>query len=223
MVATRTGRTSGELEELSNLIRSFSFDFNSQEKWIWSLASNGLFEVKKLSSLIDEKVLGFGNHSLQATLRNNLMPKKLKIHVWRLLLKRIPVRIKLNKRGIDLHSVRCPICDDDMESLDHSLFKCKVAIDVWFRVYKWWNFSNCATLKDTNIFRGKSPHTSSPIGLKIWKAVEWVCAYFLWKNRNATVYQNKGWSSSVLLNEFQVKSFEWISCKLKDKSGKSID
>ncbi|XP_071694498.1 uncharacterized protein [Rutidosis leptorrhynchoides] len=129
-----TGRTSFELTELSNLLRSISFDLNSQESWRWSLAPNGIFTVKKLYQQLDKEILGYAvvNHP-QESLRNNLVPKKIEIFVWRALKKRLPVRVELDKRGIDLHSVRCPICDDDLESVDHSLINCKFSMDVWSR------------------------------------------------------------------------------------------
>ncbi|XP_071687221.1 uncharacterized protein [Rutidosis leptorrhynchoides] len=132
---------------------------------------------------------------------------------------RIPVRVELDKRGIDLHSVRCPVCDDDLESVDHSLINCKFARDVWSRVHKWWNFSSSSVL-NVEVIEGKCGHSSSAIGQKIWQAVVWVCAYYLWKNHNLKVFRNESWSASVLVSEIQVKAFEWISSRIK---GKSID
>ncbi|GJW77033.1 gypsy type transposase [Tanacetum coccineum] len=43
---------------------------------------------------------------------------------------RIPTRVNLDSRGIDLHSTRCPICDDDLETEDHVLVKCDVALNI---------------------------------------------------------------------------------------------
>ncbi|XP_071727970.1 uncharacterized protein [Rutidosis leptorrhynchoides] len=213
-----TGRTAGELQELCNLLRSFSFDFNRQESWKWALASNGIFEVRKLTHVIDEKLLRSDTQHTHETLRNNLVPKKLEVFVRRALRKRLPVRIKLDKRGIDLYSVRCPVCDDGLESVDHVLFECKLSLDVWNRVYKWWNLANIPG--PSEFLRGKSAHSMSSLGSKIWQAVEWICAYSLWKNRNSLVFQGKSCISAVILNEIQVKSFEWISARIK---GSKID
>nr|GFC62721.1 reverse transcriptase domain, reverse transcriptase zinc-binding domain protein [Tanacetum cinerariifolium] len=47
---------------------------------------------------------------------NNSIPIKINIHSWRLSNNRLPTRINLDAQGIDLHSVRCPICDEDMET-----------------------------------------------------------------------------------------------------------
>ncbi|XP_071697759.1 uncharacterized protein [Rutidosis leptorrhynchoides] len=214
-----TGRTATELAELENLLRAMSFDFNTRSTWEWSLANNGIFTVKRLSTIIDENLLKVSNQSSHKTLRNNLIPKKLEIFVWRALKKRMPVRIELDKRGIDLHSVRCPICDNDLESVDHSLFDCHLACDIWNRVFKWWNLGPYVSSNGIDCIHGKSSHHMS-FGSKIWQAVSWVTTYYLWKNRNMKVFQNKSWGAPVLLNEIQVKSFEWISHRLK---GKNLD
>ncbi|XP_071718039.1 uncharacterized protein [Rutidosis leptorrhynchoides] len=132
------GRTRGELDDLISLLSSSSFDNNRRDSWKWSLSSNGVFNVCKLSALINEESFGSYASSI-ATERNNLVPKKLEVFVWKAMKRRLPVRIELDKRFIELHSVRCPLCDDDLESVEHSLLFCKHAFEVWDRIYKWWN------------------------------------------------------------------------------------
>ncbi|XP_071694565.1 uncharacterized protein [Rutidosis leptorrhynchoides] len=210
------GCTAGELEELCNLLKTVAFDFKRQESWSWSLASNGLFKVKKLSKLIDGEILGAESSPSHETLRNNLVPKKIEVFVWRALKKRLPTRVELNKRGINLHSVRCPVCDDGLESVDHALFDCKFTSDVWSRVLKWWNFNPITS--SSELLRGKSSLDMSPLGLKIWQAVEWICTYSIWKNRNSLVFKGKSNIAPMIVNEIQVKSFEWISARNKDVS-----
>ncbi|GKB70933.1 RNA-directed DNA polymerase, eukaryota, reverse transcriptase zinc-binding domain protein [Tanacetum coccineum] len=49
---------------------------------------------------------------------------------WRMENRRIPTRVYLDHIGIDLDSVRCPVCDNDLETEDHILVKCEVAASV---------------------------------------------------------------------------------------------
>nr|GEW86803.1 transposon TX1 uncharacterized [Tanacetum cinerariifolium] len=49
----------------------------------------------------------------------------------RVMNRRMPTRINLDHRGIALDSVRCPMCDDDLETEDHVFVTCKIAADVW--------------------------------------------------------------------------------------------
>ncbi|GJS70033.1 RNA-directed DNA polymerase, eukaryota, reverse transcriptase zinc-binding domain protein [Tanacetum coccineum] len=48
----------------------------------------------------------------------------------------------LNARGIELHSIRCPLCDEDIETEEHIFVRCKIALDTWRNVLKWWNITN---------------------------------------------------------------------------------
>ncbi|GJV97750.1 hypothetical protein Tco_1549327 [Tanacetum coccineum] len=40
-----------------------------------------------------------------------------------------PTKINLDMRDIDLDTLRCPVCDDDLESEDHIFAKCCIAVD----------------------------------------------------------------------------------------------
>ncbi|XP_071729019.1 uncharacterized protein [Rutidosis leptorrhynchoides] len=97
--------------------------------------------------------------------------KKIEIFVWRTRLRRIPAKVELDKRGGDLGSTRCSVCDNDVETMDHILLHCPFAKD----------------------------------------AVEWVSGYLIWKNRNQTIFRGKKGNGPMILNEIQVRSFEWIS------------
>ncbi|XP_071726909.1 uncharacterized protein [Rutidosis leptorrhynchoides] len=129
-----TGRTLGELNELTRLLSSLSFDFSQHPSWSWNLASNGVFSVKKLSNIIFSRMYPVLYPTHSETLRENLVPKKLEVLVWRVSKKRITVRVELDNRGIDLHSTRCPVCDKNVESVDHFIVSCKFSSDVWSRL-----------------------------------------------------------------------------------------
>ncbi|XP_071718031.1 uncharacterized protein [Rutidosis leptorrhynchoides] len=187
--------------------------------WEWLRAPYGRTKVEKLTGLIEEKAFEINNLNCE-TMRNNFVPKKLEVFVWRAVQGRIPVRVELDNRGIDLHSVRCPMCDDDLETASHSLVFCKEAMEVWDKVFAWWGFGNMSNLSLNEICRSNCPSSTSNFGKKLWQAVEWVCSYLIWKNRNNMIFREKKWVSSVGLNEIQIKSFEWIS---KRSKGRRLD
>ncbi|XP_071740853.1 uncharacterized protein [Rutidosis leptorrhynchoides] len=214
-----SGRAIGEIQELEHLIRSVERNKNGMDVWKWNLNSSGLFTTKKMQLSIEEKALSEGRGQFE-TLRNNLVPKKVEIFIWRAMHKRISVLIELDKRGVDLQSVRCPICDDDIETIDHSLIFCNKVFELWSRVYKWWNLGNYTNLSIHETFKGVTNSTSSLLGGKIWQAVEWTCRYMIWKNRNNKVFKNKQWCVPSALSEIQVISFDWISHRIK---GRNID
>ncbi|XP_071708947.1 uncharacterized protein [Rutidosis leptorrhynchoides] len=208
------GRANVDLQVLITLINSYTCSGRDFDEWSWMMSSNGRFTAKKLQCLIEEIYLTDGRGGRE-TMRNSLVPKKVEIFIWRVLHKRIPVLIELDKRGVDLHSVRCPICDNDVETIKHSLIFCNLAYDTWSRVYKWWGLGNYTNLSINETFCGITNVRTLDMGFKIWQAVEWTCGYVLWKNRNNKVFKNKHLCSASVLNEIQVVCFDWISRRVK--------
>ncbi|XP_071738646.1 uncharacterized protein [Rutidosis leptorrhynchoides] len=204
------GRAAGDLVELSRLISGLKFDSGRRDSWRWHPGSNGCFTTNKLTSMIDEKTLVTGSNNLE-TLRDYLTPKKVEIFVWRARKKRLPVLIELDKRGIDLYSVRCSLCDGDIESVDHSILSCKLASEVWSKVFDWWGLPFHSNLDIGEIFSEQPSLTSSAQRSKIWQAVTWICGYLIWGNRNQKVFKGKSWNAPMALCEIQVKTHEWIA------------
>ncbi|XP_071736869.1 uncharacterized protein [Rutidosis leptorrhynchoides] len=172
--------------------------------------------TKAFTNLINSRVLIPSSSSCE-TLCNKLVPKKLEVFVWRARRKRLPILMELDKRGIDLHSVRCPLCDGDIETVDHSLILCKEAFDVWCKVFDWWGRGGIPFVNVEDLFLD-SGQTNSYTGKSIWQAVIWSCSYLIWKNRNQKVFANKSWNTPMTLNEIQIKSFEWVAKRCKSKS-----
>ncbi|GJY29953.1 putative RNA-directed DNA polymerase, eukaryota, reverse transcriptase zinc-binding domain protein [Tanacetum coccineum] len=47
---------------------------------------------------------------------------------------RLPTRLNLSLRAIEIPSIECPICNSGMESIDHIFFDCEVASNIWLMV-----------------------------------------------------------------------------------------
>ena len=60
------------------------------------------------------------------------IPAKIRIFGWRACMNGLPTRLNLCKRGVKIGPL-CPICDQEMESITHTLFQCDLALQVWNR------------------------------------------------------------------------------------------
>ncbi|XP_071705038.1 uncharacterized protein [Rutidosis leptorrhynchoides] len=166
-----TGRTLSELHNLTPLLNNFEFQTGSVDSWHWNLHPNGLFYTHEVTKIIDGKMLQeFG--SQKETERIPFLPQKVGLFVWRVKQKRIPVRTELDKRGIDLDSVRCPVCNKDLETAEHILLHCDFAKDLWSRIFKWWNANRQPYTILDDLFQGI--HNSSQPNQKsiLWKMGE---------------------------------------------------
>nr|GEW31699.1 transposon TX1 [Tanacetum cinerariifolium] len=53
----------------------------------------------------------------------------------------------------------------------------------------------------------------------MWQAMIWILGYFIWKERNARVFKGKASSLNKILQDIQLKSYEWIARRSGKKSG----
>ena len=63
---------------------------------------------------------------------------KLNILMWLVARDRIPTRLNLRDRGIDLDSLLCPGCNVTGESTAHLFVLCSEFSSIWQRVALWW-------------------------------------------------------------------------------------
>ncbi|GJV12668.1 reverse transcriptase domain, reverse transcriptase zinc-binding domain protein [Tanacetum coccineum] len=203
------GRVSRELDELVRVVQNVTIHSNYKDRWRWSLGEDGEFTVKELARLVEEKILHRDGGG-QETLWNNLVPKKVNIFVWRALKGRLPVRVELDRRGIDLDSVLCPSCNDVVETCAHCLVTCDLARNIWERVFSWWKVG-CANAFSIDEFFSSNGGVNMPSYLsRVGQVVIWSTGYFIWKERNARVFGNKVSSTNKIVQDIQLKSFEWI-------------
>ncbi|XP_071727877.1 uncharacterized protein [Rutidosis leptorrhynchoides] len=107
--------------------------------------------------------------------------------------------------------------DDDIEMVEHLMVFCKHTLDVWVRLYKWWGCGSFSNFSIDEVFNGDGSGVQSLEGKKLWQAIEWVCGYVIWNNRNQKFFRNKVSSGANLLSDIQVKSYEWITIRPKGK------
>ncbi|XP_071728405.1 uncharacterized protein [Rutidosis leptorrhynchoides] len=164
-----SGRLVGDLTNLTNLLSSFVPCSSGREEWSWSWSKDWSFSVKKLTDLLIRANLP-NTSSCIKTLRNFLVPLKVELFIWRTRHKRLPTRVKLDKRGMDLSTVRCPVCDNGLESVDHSIILCSFAFDVWSRVFDWWNLGFFSNMSINKAFLGNDHTFTTDVGKQLWQA-----------------------------------------------------
>ncbi|GKD59605.1 reverse transcriptase domain, reverse transcriptase zinc-binding domain protein, partial [Tanacetum coccineum] len=104
--------------------------------WEWSRVPRGrtVGELEELeATLADVRLKQFNEDSWAWKL-----DAKVNVFVWRALNGRLPVRVELDKKGIDLDTLLCLGCDNVVESLDHCLVLCENVINVWDMIFAWW-------------------------------------------------------------------------------------
>ncbi|GJT85273.1 RNA-directed DNA polymerase, eukaryota [Tanacetum coccineum] len=111
---------------LQNLIRDVVLS-DHRDSWIWSHDISKGYTVASVRHLIDSRTLDVGPN---ATRWNRAIPIKVNVFLWRLSLNKLPSRVNLDKKGIDVDSLLCPICNKDVEMVNHLFFS---FLAIWLR------------------------------------------------------------------------------------------
>ncbi|GKC93766.1 RNA-directed DNA polymerase, eukaryota, reverse transcriptase zinc-binding domain protein, partial [Tanacetum coccineum] len=116
--------TSGRTEHMLNslLYETQHLTLSSRpDTWKWSIGVDGLFAVGTTRAYYDQLLLPSLNI---ATRWNTCLPRKVNLFIWRLRLDKLPHRLNLSKRGLEIDFILCPICNNNVESNDHVFFSC---------------------------------------------------------------------------------------------------
>ncbi|PWA46450.1 RNA-directed DNA polymerase, eukaryota, Reverse transcriptase zinc-binding domain protein [Artemisia annua] len=130
----REPRSGPETEELITLVSLLSNLYLSdvEDRWECIIDASRCFSVKGMRSFISSMPQSV---SASPTRWNKVVPLKININTWRVLNGRMATRANLDRRGVDLDSVRCPICDDAIETEEHLFVDCKIARHTWINTY----------------------------------------------------------------------------------------
>lgn len=112
-----------EFTDLQNLLTNLHLSMD-QDMWEFTQDPTRIFSVKSIRKTISNTVV---DPTSQQTKWNKLLPSKVNILSWRIANKRLPTRANLDKRGIELDYVLCPMCSNDIEMESHVLVSCTVA------------------------------------------------------------------------------------------------
>ncbi|GJW13273.1 RNA-directed DNA polymerase, eukaryota, partial [Tanacetum coccineum] len=109
------GVESQQLEALQDLLGSVILS-DSIDGWVWDLNGDGIFRVKDARNLLDEFFLP---KEEVATKWIKSIPIKVNVFAWKLHLDRLPTRLNLVNRGVQVLSTLCPICRAAHEDASH--------------------------------------------------------------------------------------------------------
>ncbi|GKC07191.1 RNA-directed DNA polymerase, eukaryota [Tanacetum coccineum] len=91
-------------------------------------------QTQRIRYRIDQNIIPTLAH---ATTWDKSIPRKVNVFMWRLSLDRLPHRLNLSSRGMDIPAISCPSCNANVESANHVFFECDITTDMWKLVFRW--------------------------------------------------------------------------------------
>ncbi|GJU04409.1 retrotransposon protein, putative, ty1-copia subclass [Tanacetum coccineum] len=132
--AARGGVEAQQFAQLRDMLDTVILS-NLEDRWRWDLNGSGSFRVCDVRNLLDEFFLPKDE---RVTRWVKCIPIKINVFAWRVSLDRLPTRLNLIRRGVQVPSTACPICTSDPEDISHLLFRCLMASDIHRLICCWW-------------------------------------------------------------------------------------
>ena len=208
-----SGTNVNHLSTLSNMLATCSLT-DSDDTWTWSLGSPS-FTVKCTRDHIDKCTLPDGGFE---TRWNRYLPKKINIFIWRALYDRLPTRWNLSRKGIDMDSLTCPICDSSIETTNHTLWFCSLATNLWQKIFVWLDIVSPSPSTIKGVYSWIEGIRVSSSQKSILEVICGVVLWSLWNYRNELIFGTTPPNCSILFDNIVDCSYRWFSSRNKSSS-----
>ncbi|GKD68291.1 RNA-directed DNA polymerase, eukaryota [Tanacetum coccineum] len=209
----RGGAEQEQLSDLGSLLNPVGLSL-SNDRWFYSLSSSGAFNVKDTRLAIDDLILP---SYFEPTRWVNLIPIKINVFMWRARRDGLPTRHNLVRKGVNLESTDCPVCQLEEEDVCHLLFRCSLAQEVLQRVCRWWeiDFQNWLSFSDWDVwfFSIRLPGKVK----SLLEGVFYVAWWYIWGFRNLSIFDDNKPSKSILFENIVSSSFLWCNSRSNRK------
>ncbi|GJW89939.1 RNA-directed DNA polymerase, eukaryota, reverse transcriptase zinc-binding domain protein [Tanacetum coccineum] len=180
---------------------------NANDGWRWSLVDSGEFSVLSVRKLIDDALLPKVN---MKTRWIKAVPIKINVHAWKVKHDYLPTRFNISRRGMEIDSILCPMCDCTAESSRHLFFSCKFVSEIMRKITRWWDME----YKEINSFEDCLLWILAirlPIKQKqVFEGICYVVWWYTWKWRNKKIFGQEAPSKANILDDVVSSSFYWI-------------
>ncbi|KAK9073992.1 hypothetical protein SSX86_006587 [Deinandra increscens subsp. villosa] len=107
------------VDQLTHRISQYNFN-EGPDKWIWFGSKNRKYSTSSVRKIIESNLASYEYKHKWF----NWVPKKANIFTWKAALEKIPVKMELRKRSIEILNSQCSWCNTQDESVSHALLQC---------------------------------------------------------------------------------------------------
>ena len=104
------------------------------------------------------------------------------------MLDRIPTRMAISNRGMELNDIMCPICGVEPENGVHIFSRCNVARSVWELVFRWLQLAKEGDFNPREMFCWLEDYRASANKKAVIEVVVCTVYWVLWRFRNDMVH-----------------------------------
>jgi hypothetical protein len=147
-----------------------------------------------------------------------LVPPQCKFFLWHVVLQRCWTADRLQSRGLD-HPDQCPLCDQEIETIDHLLVSCVFARSYWFRLLGQVNlqdFTPQVHEENTMLWWKRCGVQLHGIAKKGLNSLISLGLWIRWNHRNACVFDGLSPCLNVAIKRTEEERDMWVLGRAKN-------
>jgi hypothetical protein len=144
-------------------------------------------------------------------------PSKCKFFIWRAIQNHCWTADRLARQGMS-HLEKCPLCDQEEETIQHLLTRCVFSRQVWFAVLSPLEIRGATPCSNEQSFTqwwAKTAHKVKECKKGVNSLVI-LTAWVIWKHHNACVFEGTAPSISEVLRQFREEYQLWCLAGAKN-------
>nr|GEV96972.1 RNA-directed DNA polymerase, eukaryota [Tanacetum cinerariifolium] len=145
------------------------------------------------------------------TLWIKYVPIKVNILAWKIKIEALPTTFNISRRGIDIDSILCPICECGVESARHVFFSCSLVRQIVRKVCSWWDVMYIdvnSYVEWFNLMNSLRLKSKSKLMIECVFYVVWL---HVWTFHNKLFFEDKKPSKAIIFDDVVSRSYYW-SC-----------
>jgi len=129
---------------------------------------------------------------------------------------RLPTKVNLRRRQIELDDTTCPFCRSMEESSGYLFFHCNKILPVWWESLSWVNMVGAFPHNPKQHFLQHIYGVTEGIRANGWKWWWLVLTWTIWKQRNNIIFSNDTFNDNKLLDDAVFLLWTWLRNLEKD-------
>jgi len=180
---------------------------SSVERVSWALEDPGDFTVSSLRTTFDDRYLK--KVPIRPFFWCKWVPSKICLNAWKIAHYRMPNKINLNRRGVVLLSLSCPLCGEADETEDHIFVQCSVSRRALAEFCRWWGI-DCIAIQNVHhlLSSGYSLNLKGR-KQKAYMGAVYTFLWTIWKFRNQKVFSGAYQVKDALVGS-QIKAYSFF-------------
>jgi hypothetical protein len=169
-----------------------------EDRHIFSIAPDGNYSAKTAYAGLFQGSCSFHHHK---RIWKSWMPPKCHFFQWLVAHNKCWTADRLEKRGMN-HPIRCPLCDQEPESIDHLLVSCVFSRVFWYNLLRKFGLHSVSPQQVETSFFGWWERSSAQVLSMRKKGLDSLIAlgaWMIWNHRNKVVFDGRTPCISFLL------------------------